>query len=333
MSDAESLKRQITVSGGRERLRYGTAEFAAATSWSRLLPDRLRPGTLAVAVVRHPRLLNPRVLASLAGLPAVRIRINAAELHAWPHIRLGPFRRIWPAAAVLELSARPEEYLAGRRMQALRTNLRRAADAGIATRRIGYEAWREVVGSVHPSRPARLEGNWSEPPEPRSAAYYAAYDAAARPVAFASAALFGQAAFLFSLVSDPAARPHASLARYALHMHVAQDLAAQGAQLLLVGSALRQPEGLQYFQHLLGYRAVNLRIIPVTGGAGSRRTSSTRTPSVRTRRAVAVTAVAVSLASATQLGGCTDTSLDLVPAPAPASPSGIIDGQAWHKAT
>lgn len=328
MTDGESLEWQIAESSGRAELRYGTAEFAAATAWSRLLPDRLRPSTLALAVVRHPRLLSPSVLASLARLPAVRIRIRAADLHAWPHIRLGPFRRIWPAAAVLELSAHPEAYLAGRRMQALRTNLRRATDAGIATRRIGYETWRDIVGSVHPSRPAQLEGNWSEPPDARRAAYYAAYDAAGRPLAFASAALFGQAAFLFALVSDSAARPHASLARYALHTHMAQDLAEQGARLLLVGSALRQPEGLQYFQHLLGYRAVNLRIVPSIVGAGWRRPRSRRNLSYRARVAMAATAVVVSLASYAQLSGCSDTSLEPAPAMTPAFPTGATDSTA-----
>jgi hypothetical protein len=38
------------------------------------------------------------------------------------------------------------------------------------------------------------------------------------------------------------------------------DLGCSGVKHLLVGSALRQTDGVQYFQHLLGYRARNLRV-------------------------------------------------------------------------
>jgi hypothetical protein len=45
-----------------------------------------------------------------------------------------------------------------------------------------------------------------------------------------------------------------------LHTFVALDLSQEGARHLVVGSALREREGSQYFQHLLGYRVRNLRL-------------------------------------------------------------------------
>jgi hypothetical protein len=54
--------------------------------------------------------------------------------------------------------------------------------------------------------------------------------------------------------------PSASWARYQLHTFLAFDLGRAGVKHLVVGSALREPPGHQYFQHLLGYRARNLRV-------------------------------------------------------------------------
>lgn len=54
--------------------------------------------------------------------------------------------------------------------------------------------------------------------------------------------------------------PSASWARYQLHTFLALDLGRSGVRHLLVGSALRTAAGHQYFQHLLGYRARNLRV-------------------------------------------------------------------------
>jgi hypothetical protein len=65
---------------------------------------------------------------------------------------------------------------------------------------------------------------------------------------------------LFSLLSHPGLHPVSSWARYQLHTFLALDLGCSGVRHLLVGSALREPAGNQYFQHLLGYRARNLRV-------------------------------------------------------------------------
>jgi hypothetical protein len=97
--------------------------------------------------------------------------------------------------------------------------------------------------------------------------YYMARDAHQTPLAFAGAARFGQFAVLFVLASRPDRRPRASCARYQLHTCLAFDLSRAGVKYLLVGSALRQTVGNQYFQHLLGYRARHLRVEVTESGA------------------------------------------------------------------
>ena len=61
--------------------------------------------------------------------------------------------------------------------------------------------------------------------------------------------------------------PGASWARYQLHTFLALDLGRAGIKHLLAGSALRESAGNQYFQHLLGYRARNLRVEVIESGA------------------------------------------------------------------
>ena len=87
------------------------------------------------------------------------------------------------------------------------------------------------------------------------------------PLAFAGVALFGHFAALFALVSRPDRQPDASCARYQLHTFLTLDLDCFGVEHLLTGSALREPVGTQYFQHLLGYRARNHRVKVIRSGA------------------------------------------------------------------
>jgi hypothetical protein len=98
-------------------------------------------------------------------------------------------------------------------------------------------------------------------PEPgQQVAYYVARDAGEKPLVFARVAFFGQFAVLFTMLSRFDRHPSASWARYQLHTFLAFDLGCAGVKHLLVGSALREPAGNQYFQHLLGYQVRNLRI-------------------------------------------------------------------------
>lgn len=59
-------------------------------------------------------------------------------------------------------------------------------------------------------------------------------------------------------------------ARYLLHTFVLGDLAAHGIRHLIVGSVLRESNGNQYFQRLLGYRICNVQPIPLPSTGGRR---------------------------------------------------------------
>jgi hypothetical protein len=206
-----------------------------------------------------------RVLAAVWRLPVIDLRVRQADADAWWFRQwFRPRRRL--AWAVLDLPASEDYYLVGRPKQALRTNLRHARALGLASSRVTYETWLEAVTAVMGARGDKPGPEQDRPGPGRQAAYYVARDARGTPLAFAGAALFGQFAVLFSLVSRPDRQPDASWARYQLHTFLALGLGCSGVKYLLTGSALREPAGHQYFQHLLGYRARNLRV-KVTGDA------------------------------------------------------------------
>ena len=106
----------------------------------------------------------------------------------------------------------------------------------------------------------------AKPGPEQQVAYYLARDADDSPLAFARVALLGEFAVLFTMLSHPDKRPSASWARYQLHTFLALDLGRSGVKHLLIGSALRETVGNQYFQHLLGYRVRNLRIKVIESG-------------------------------------------------------------------
>jgi hypothetical protein len=204
------------------------------------------------------------VLTTVWRLPVIDLRVRQADADAWWfRYWFGPRRRL--AWAVLDLPATEEHYLVGRHRQALRTNLRHARALGVTSSQVTYETWLEAVRVV-----LRARGGQPGPQEDRHrspAAYYVARDARGTPLAIAGAALFGQFAALFALVNRPDRQPDASWARYQLHTFLTLDLGRSGVEHLLTGSALREPPGTQYFQHLLGYRARNLRVKVIQSGA------------------------------------------------------------------
>jgi hypothetical protein len=223
-------------------------------------------------VVRDPALI--RVFVAVWRLPVVYLRVRRADADAWSGAHSGPVGRTISsgrrAQAVLELPTVEKHYLAGRRKQALRTNLRHARDLGVTSDRIPtYEAWFEAASVIlHTRRDGAAMAREMDKPRPRQqVAYYVARDADETPLAFARVALFGQLAVLFTMLSHDDRHPSASWARYQLHTFLALDLGCSGVKHLIVGSALRETVGNQYFQHLLGYRARNLRIEVIESGA------------------------------------------------------------------
>jgi hypothetical protein len=248
----------------RRELRYGSQEFLAASDWARGLPLYPRAPVILGSVARHPAML--RVLAAIWRLPVTDLRVRQADADAWWFGHwFGRRRRL--AWAVLDLPAAEDRYLVGRPRQALRTNLRHARALGVTSARVTYETWFEAVNAVMSARGDKPGPEQDRPPPGQQVAYYVAQDARGTALAFAGVALFGQFAVLFSLVSRPDRHPCASWARYQLHTCLALDLGRSGVKYLLVGSALRETVGNQYFQHLLGYRARNLRVDVIESSA------------------------------------------------------------------
>jgi hypothetical protein len=243
----------------RRELHYGSWEFLAASDLARRLPYSPPVPVLIGSVVRNPALI--RVFVAVWRLPVVELRVPRADADAWFGNYFGSSRR--RAQAILELPTTERHYLAGRHRQALRTNLRHARDLGVTSDRVpAYEAWFEAARVVLQARcDGHAVGREMDKPDPgQQMAYYVARDAHGTPLAFAGVALFGQFAVLFAMLSRPDRHPGASWARYQLHTFLALDLGRAGVRHLLVGSALRETVGNQYFQHLLGYRARNLRV-------------------------------------------------------------------------
>ena len=180
------------------------------------------------SLVRDPVLI--RGLAAIWRLPVVDLRVPRADANAWSGACFGPAGRdIFSgrlAQAALELPSVEEHYLAGRTKQALRTNLRHARDLGVTSGRIQptkrglrlrtLSQWRSLGPAYGQARARATSG------------LLRARDVNETPLALAGAALFGQFAVLFIMVSHPDRRPGASWARYQLHTCLALDLARFG---------------------------------------------------------------------------------------------------------
>jgi len=254
----------------RRELRYGSWEFHAASDLARRLPYSPPVSVLIRSVVRDPVLI--RVFVAVWRLPVIDLRVTRTDADAWSEASavgrmISSGRR---AQAVLELPDVEEHYLAGRPKQALRTNLRHARELGVTSHRIPtYEAWFEAVSVILNARPdgPAMAREIGHPGPGQQVAYYVARDANQTPLAFARVALLGEFAALFTMLSSHDRRPNASWARYQLHTFIALDLGCSGFKHLVLGSALRDTAGNQYFQHLLGYRARNLRLEVIESGA------------------------------------------------------------------
>jgi hypothetical protein len=245
------------VRAQRRELRYGSQEFLAASDMARCLPKPAPASALIGSVARHPGIIG--VLAAVWRLPVIDLRVQQADADAWWFRDWFALRRRL-AWAVLDLPTVEDHYLVGRSRQALRTNLRHARTRGVTSSRVTYEGWFEAVNAILRARDDKPGPRQDRPGPGQQAAYYVARAVCGEPLAFAGAALFGQFAVLFDLISRPDRQPDSSWARYQLHTFLARDLGCSGVKHLLTGSALRETAGNQYFQHLLGYQARNLCI-------------------------------------------------------------------------
>jgi hypothetical protein len=241
----------------RRELRYGSREFLAASDLARRLPRSAPAPALIGNLARRPALV--RVIAAVWRLPVTDLQVRKADADAWWFGDwFAPRRQL--AWAVLDLPTAKDHYLTGRHRQALRTNLRHARARGVTSSRVSYETWFEAVSTIMRARDLTPGPEQDRPGPGQQAAFYVARAACGEPLAFAEVALFGQFAALALLVSRPDRQPDSSWARYQLHTCLVLDLGSCGAKHLLTGSALTETAGTQYFQHLLGYQARNLRL-------------------------------------------------------------------------
>ena len=132
-----------------------------------------------------------------------------------------------------------------------------------------YEEWFEAASIILDARPdGKAAGREMDKPEPgQHVAYYVARDAQERRWPMRALPCSASSRCFSAMLSHLDRHPSASWARYQLHTFLALDLGRSGVKHLLVGSALRETTGNQYFQHLLGYRARNLRFEVIESGA------------------------------------------------------------------
>jgi len=207
------------------------------------------------------------LLTLAAGLPVVEADFSASpsgqELRSWfrPDRRV-PVDRV--PVALLRLPATPAEYLRGRPRQALRTNVTRAAQAGLTAEVMtdgpelrGCVAAVAALRGQEPDRVLRAEGH----PGVRQL-FVVVRDRAGDPVALSESVVDGRWAGLGALVIA-LGHPDNQVMRYLLHVETVKALMAEGVQALTVGgSMLLTSTGTRYFQRRTGYQPVWLRPLP-----------------------------------------------------------------------
>lgn len=188
------------------------------------------------------------------------------------------------AQAVLLLRGGVEDYLKGRHRQALRTNLNHARRLGITAARVcdsaAYLRGVERVLTVR-GMSAEAVADLVERHRVTEGWTYLACSGEGAPLAFASWTADQECALLRVQMSAWSGR-ESTFARYALHMELVRDLVASGARCALAGSVLPLDDGHRYFQSLLGFETVNVRLDRLTTSADAQR--NRHRP--RTKRAV-----------------------------------------------
>ncbi|HEV7212364.1 MAG TPA: hypothetical protein VGN47_11715 [Blastococcus sp.] len=234
--------------------RYVTGVRSAPSPAARIRALASREGVRALTDVLRT---VPVVPAPFSQAPA------GEELRAWFNpARVLPVDRA--PVAVLPLPATYADYLRGRPRQALRTNLTRAAAAGLtcAAAESPEELWRSAR-FIADRRGQRLDDVVLRRPRPGLVRRFAvAYDPAGDPVGLTETVVDGAWAGLAVLVSTPA-HAEAQLIRYVLHAHNASTLIADGVSMLVVGgSMLLSTTGTRYSQRRTGFVPAWVRPTP-----------------------------------------------------------------------
>lgn len=255
------------MSTASHRLRYAGPWFSAASGLpleGRLGSPRRLTRLLLAAAARPWRaialigllLRSPKVdvvLSESAAGQLVREHLNERSLGVFPRNRL--------CRGVLILPQQGSDYLRGRRRRAARTNLRRAAAAGIRCETVGcpsdaLRAARQIVRRRQVPTAAEdlatLTCAWQMLFDQPEVTLLIARDRASCPLAVAAVVIDDEVCLIHAAV----ARSHD--ARWALHHHLVLTLIARRVKYLLTTDggpfgALGFPPEVQHFQHLHGY--------------------------------------------------------------------------------
>lgn len=257
------------------RVRYGGPWVSAASALP-LMPDAMRRLPVARLVAAGVR--RPRCAAALIGL-LLRIPTERIDLSRTPagqalddyfsQRSLGVIPRKRFCRGVLLLPEDHAAYLRGRRRQALRTNLRRAAAAGIQCEVVSdrRRADEDIVAVLRRQWGSLTETDLQYRLNDVNACLArsdviltVARDDHGHPVAMATTLIDDKV----GLIKHAVATSHE--ARWALHDHIVRILIARRAQYLLVDGggpfgALGFAKNVQHYQRLLGYELRH--VVPV----------------------------------------------------------------------
>lgn len=187
--------------------------------------------------------------------PSFRVRLGAQLLRV-------PDRR--SAVAVLMVPSELSTYLAGRKRQALRTNLRRAEEHGVVVSEVTraaaqIECIRRIMAARNDSW-LEQHGSWLE----RAAGeglvrLFAGYGPDGALLTVAVVVADAPWAILRLCVSVDGAV--AGYSRYATHAYMVDALSRSGVRALMVDSVLVATPGLRYLQARLGFDLANLAVV------------------------------------------------------------------------
>jgi hypothetical protein len=223
------------------------ARRAAMTAFMSLKENAPRLSSMARAVRTLPRLT-----LILSGSPEGK---EIAEL-------LSRSRALIPArvaVSVLTLPHNPEDYMRGRKRQAVRTNVTQGRAIGITCRKeICPEQLRHRIHEVLDQRDNPNYEPLLERVDTRSGEFWLAIGANDKAVALAVVTVDVQVARLAWMLS--AQQEKNSAARYLLSTEIFTDLARRQVRYVIADCALFLPPGIIYFQRLLGFQPMNLDV-------------------------------------------------------------------------
>jgi hypothetical protein len=228
---------------------YGSEDFLRACRVAEVCGQI--PGRGPAASLRRLRAGSPQLTWYSLNLPRTEVRLTDSPagrmIRQHFEIRHQGRRRYRSAQGVLELPAGFDEYMRGRRRQAVRTNVGHARRAGLTVLSFALDGWTPGVGDER--RPFISPG-----PVER----WLVADAAGAVLADSILSVDAEVALLHGLMAWGGEH-----ARWLLHTAIVERLCGScGLLLTNTENAYRMGPGNAYFQRLLGYRISRLRLRP-----------------------------------------------------------------------